>query len=400
MAASSKKPSPLDQLLARYVDTYFGRSTAIAANSAVAPEHPDQEPPGFWHRETKRFLRDVAAEIYEKHLIGAPFRGTDEVSRVLERVLPGAGAGDSLDKLRDEEVDKICGRLLAALRSSARWEFDVTIADADAANVDVDLPIGGDSDLALYTRIADAPFDRFGQLHLRGVVEAHDGDGARVAIEELGATILGGAAALGIVVPDASARDSGPNEVRPLEGSGEVVRATALWWKPFSGSRTDIPGDLSDLERHQFDRAAPRRSQGLSPCIANRIQFLKNMILTTDARADAVRNACRTAHAAGTTRDYGLAITLSFAVIEGLLLEEKEKDSTVARLAEAVAHSLGRTATERNELRKRTKALYNDRCSFIHSGGVREKAQGRRETIAIMNRVLRREIESLAPNIA
>lgn len=97
---------------------------------------------------------------------------------------------------------------------------------------------------------------------------------------------------------------------------------------------------------------------------------------------------------------------LSALSIESLLLNQpkpkngkKQKpnhENVTARIREAVAFLLGRSPTERDELRSQVNDLYNARSSFAHDGyfdGPRERVfQG----VELARRVVAREMELLA----
>jgi hypothetical protein len=109
-----------------------------------------------------------------------------------------------------------------------------------------------------------------------------------------------------------------------------------------------------------------------------------------------MNGACRLAALARSAVDYGVAVSLAFSVIEGLLLDPESKADVGARLAEAVAHTIGTSAEHRDKLRKSVKELYDRRSRFVHTGRVWEASNARESTLGLMNAVLKREIGLLA----
>jgi len=108
-----------------------------------------------------------------------------------------------------------------------------------------------------------------------------------------------------------------------------------------------------------------------------------------------LRNACRLAVNAEDSNDFGIAVTLAFGALEGLLLSSNEKQETLGRLSEAVAHTLGGTVEERDALRKRVKSLYSIRSIFVHTGQVQGRDKDREEALDLMYRILAREMDHL-----
>jgi hypothetical protein len=60
------------------------------------------------------------------------------------------------------------------------------------------------------------------------------------------------------------------------------------------------------------------------------------------------------------------------------------KEEVLARLAEAVAHSLGRSFEQNDKLRRLVKDLYSPRSDFVHTGHVRESYEVREQALQLM----------------
>lgn len=76
--------------------------------------------------------------------------------------------------------------------------------------------------------------------------------------------------------------------------------------------------------------------------------------------------------------------------------ENRDHESVTARVREAVAFLLGRSPSERSELRAQTNDLYKARSSFAHDGyfdGPRERVF---DGLELTRRVVAREMEVLA----
>jgi hypothetical protein len=105
-----------------------------------------------------------------------------------------------------------------------------------------------------------------------------------------------------------------------------------------------------------------------------------------------MRSACRLAALARASTDFGVAVSLAFSVVEGLLLDPDAKSDGCARLAEAATYALGTSRDHREGLRKSVKALYKHRSTFVHTGSAGEVSKARESALGLMNNVLRHEI--------
>ncbi len=153
-----------------------------------------------------------------------------------------------------------------------------------------------------------------------------------------------------------------------------------------------VPPDLDDLGRRRVEQGEVERA------LERHDRLLEKLFRSESIRARELRAACRRAAQADTSTDFGLCITLAFSCIEGLLLDPKSKADVLSRLAEAVAHGLGRSAQERSELRAQVKELYELRSVFVHTGNAKQRSRARDQVLALAYRVIRREIELLEPD--
>lgn len=150
-----------------------------------------------------------------------------------------------------------------------------------------------------------------------------------------------------------------------------------------------LPSDLSDLELAQL------RNEERERAVGRHLDLLRRVMAGTSSDAQIVRNACRHAMNAVASVDHGVAITLAFSAMEGLLLSPSSKSDTLAGLREAVAHTFGTSLEDRNRLRKLVNELYEVRSVFVHTGQTKAYYGVRQETLALMRGVIRAQIERL-----
>jgi hypothetical protein len=262
-----------------------------------------------------------------------------------------------------------------------------------ASEFGMTLSVGGPGKLDITSQLDDGGCS----VQLAGEVFAPTELGAMVAAERTVEAFLGASTALGLVTHvDLIPGARGKTDLEHLEEYVEVSGKR----RPFGQRVEDIlerlvlrgaPPDLSDLERMQLERGNHEAA------LARHTRTLAKTLGSDSDRALQVRNACRLALRAIHDGDAGVAMTLAFCVIEGLLLEPGQEDNVVARLSEAVAHSLGSSAEERANLRKKAKDLYKHRSEFVHTGSTsgRLLAVARSEVPSLALRVVRREMELL-----
>lgn len=226
---------------------------------------------------------------------------------------------------------------------------------------------------------------------LCGQVRAINPDGAVEKTEVLIKQVIAGAIATGLAV--LCERTMGPpgNMVLSLEpnDAGEQWHVRAELDELSRRTFFDVPGDTSDFERYLM-------AQELGQPFTRRLVCLRALLTGTSERAKELRNAACLLVDSLAVREPGMSILLSFLSMEAVLLEKKDTESLVARLTEAVAYRLGRTASERRELRKTIKNLYNTRSQFVHTGTIAGDDARQRSTASdLARRILSREIDDL-----
>ncbi len=327
-----------------------------------------------WMRQEK--CSHLAAQIFELLPETSPFGTPSEVWEVLWFALEKASP--------DTSTDMLCALLSACLADSARPRtFDAPIAGVNT--LALRLHIGGARALELYTE-SQSSEARGPSIRLRGTISSPTTDGAVYAAERVGSEIVGGGLALGIFSWIDVRR---PRSRLSMTIDGQPSELTPWAQGVFPGCFGELPADMSEMEKEAYRQGHPDKA------VERHLRALRRLVLSEAPRAAEVRNACRTAIMAIAAPDYGLALTLAFTVVEGLLLEAEAKDNVLARLTEAIAHSLGRTAEERATLRKVAKKLYEHRSGFVHTGTADETPMGRSNAIELMTHVLRREIQAL-----
>ena len=290
-----------------------------------------------------------------------------------------------LDLERDEcpanaaEASRLADALARPLE---QWPFDVALALSEMPMLEGDF--GGEREL----RVRQCTLGGASVLALSGRVSAKTVLGAQVAVERLALAWIGAAYSLGLVELHFDPESlQYPGTVSRL---GEVER-------PLSAEATHIvevtvpclPSDSSELEARAAALGDERKP------IERHIRLLRRLMIDGAPRAQQLRDACRMAAVAATSFDFGVSVTLAFSVIEGLLLDPIDRDDLVARLAEAVAQGLGRSAEERTKLRGDLKRLYKFRSNFVHAGRSVEASNARQETMHLLAEVVRRELEQL-----
>jgi hypothetical protein len=146
-----------------------------------------------------------------------------------------------------------------------------------------------------------------------------------------------------------------------------------------------LPGDLDELENRRLGTA--NAAAALDP----RLRALRNLLSNNSTQGEELRNAARLLFDSFAALEPGMAIALAFMSMEAVLLDSKTKESIVARLSEAVAYRLGRSAEQRKNLRKQVSKLYDARSSFVHTGKVDKSSTAVGEAREIACSVLRRE---------
>lgn len=264
---------------------------------------------------------------------------------------------------------------------ATKWEYTADFGFGDP-NVPVAINIAGAAPLQLISATRD---DGRTVLRVRGSVLAHTQEGALFAVEQRVLEAVGAALVVGVL------RHTRKLEAEPtiFVSLGVSMAFTHATQAVLARCGAQIPRELLELERKALTNGDVERA------IRRHLALVHRVLGNTHGRADAVRNACRVAALSLATLDDGIALTLAFSVLEGLLLDSEQTENVLARLTEAVAHALGQDDAERRRLRAEVKKLYNQRSIFVHTGRVQEFARARRYATELMLAVLRREIAML-----
>lgn len=147
-----------------------------------------------------------------------------------------------------------------------------------------------------------------------------------------------------------------------------------------------VPRELSELEAR-----SPRRD-----VFDARVQLACRPFRTPGIEARRVRCAARFLVKALRSTDPGDAYVFMATCLEGLLLQGENAVS--ARVADSVALVLGRTRTERTELRETCSRLYDVRSRYIHDGEYQGSEVHRRDCLELAGRIVLSEIRMLDPS--
>jgi hypothetical protein len=302
-----------------------------------------------------------------------------------------------LDRLQDIQQDDpdydpeaarttIASRLMAPLR---RFAFAITYPTVSSFTFEWD--IGGPN--ALRVAVA-ARSDKPPLLKVLGAVDAATREGAMHAAERTIDSVLGATRTMGFSRffesrhPAAKRPGIALKALAPERPQDDFpAPAAAVYADRLSSVMFSVPEDLSELEKSVLN------SGDCTAALSRHVRVLTNLLAGSGARARELRNACRLSINAEHSSEFGVLVTLAFSSLEGLLLQPHVRDDVLARLAEAVAHSLGGTVDEKNVLRKTVKKLYDVRSQFVHTGAVAEPAGAREAVMGLVYRVLRREAE-------
>ena len=238
--------------------------------------------------------------------------------------------------------------------------------------------------------------DKPAQLKLTAAVAAATREGAVLTAERLLDTVIGAMRAVGVC---RFLESRNPHAKRPMMNLLSVAPRrpeddfpapmASIYADRLASLYFEVPADLNDLERRVLSDGDQPRALG------RHLRTVVKTLAGVSERAQEVRNACGVAINAEHCLDFGVLVSVAFSCLEGLLLNPKDKSDVTARLSEAIAHSLGETVEEKNELRARVKKLYDVRSKFVHTGMVAETASSRRSALELMYRVLRRQMELL-----
>jgi hypothetical protein len=124
---------------------------------------------------------------------------------------------------------------------------------------------------------------------------------------------------------------------------------------------TKVVGDDSDVSRHRA------RKEGAGPALAVRLRPVRSLFSQENDTTRVLRAACGFLTRALSCWRPGEAIFFATLALESQLLEGG-RDSSVARLQEAVASCLGGARAERDRNRRLVARLYEVRSQFVHRG--------------------------------
>lgn len=320
----------------------------------------------------------IANELFET-AYGASYACPEEIREVLEHTLMAL----NLHNAAEFDVPPVVDAMIATLSAKAQpWEIRTTLLTAPDFDVDVTFDLGGGQPLRLAVEMnGDAR-----QLCLTGTILAHTMSGALVVAERASLTVLGAGIASGVF-----AYSPPP---RPVAAASVTINGEVNYFEPttqgiIAGCWLDFPRDLSEIERTSLLQGRVEHA------ITRHLRTFARALSAAGTRAEEIRNACRTACVAVTSGDEGVALTLCFALIEGLLLDTAHGENVLARLREAIAHAVGENFDERKRLRDEIKRLYDLRSGFVHSVRVQRAPLAREHAVELMLRVLKREIEVL-----
>ena len=139
----------------------------------------------------------------------------------------------------------------------------------------------------------------------------------------------------------------------------------------------------------------PSAPDGPGPSRAHTEACLRKVAIGSTVRADQLRSASRFFLQGVAGDDAAQAILSLFTCLEATLLEQEKNEAVTARLTEAVAFRLGRSASDRDAIRKRLKKLYDFRSRVVHQGDRTIGWESLDELAALARAVLAREVEEL-----
>lgn len=325
----------------------------------------------------------------------AAFEAPWEVQLFVDRVMNMLDGPPPDATLTVEERGHLLTAALLNTARACRFEIDLTNPGILSPGFSFeDMLLGGPRELSV-TRHPE----HLGVTVLKGTVPAATFNGAirraeRVLDEFLGALRAAGMCqfAGGGLRPDSTLATIRVDDGWHVTLKEEFTLAPE-YTERVRGTRMVLPDDLSDPERRELSK--DNKAAALNKALARHTRFLKKVLAGATEHASAVRNACRLAVNAEMTGDFGVAMALAFACLEGLLLADSGKEDVVAKLSEAVTHSIARDFDEERNLRKQVKKLYQVRSDFIHKGVALERNRAREETLEIMYRVLRKKAGQL-----
>lgn len=280
-------------------------------------------------------------------------------------------------------------RLSRALVFSAKdFEFSAPLAAAAGDGSGRDVEIGGPRRLRLVFRAEGAagpdglPVAVAG-VSLEGTVRAMSGAAAAAAATEIAEEVLGLGAVLGFF-EIARFNPSRRHDAR----SSLAIRVPPAAPRPFP-----IRGPYLDATLGA--RTLPKSPGEPDPSRAEAEAALRKVATGSTLRADQLRSAARFYLQGVAGDDAAQAILSLFTCLEATLLELDKNEAVTARLTEAVAFRLGRSASDRDGIRKRLKKLYDFRSRVVHQGDRTIGWESLDELATLARAVLARELGEL-----
>jgi len=144
------------------------------------------------------------------------------------------------------------------------------------------------------------------------------------------------------------------------------------------------PNATSEIEeRRTSSTGEPISLQRLRKCAA----------LYSHDRGATIRTACRFFFRANMASDPGETALYGSMALESLLLAGGDKSDATARLQEAVAFSVARSAQERSEIKKRVREIYDVRSRFVHDGSSDWRVDYQNDALELIGRVISKEMQ-------
>ncbi len=226
--------------------------------------------------------------------------------------------------------------------------------------------------------------------HLSGKVQAKSWRSAYSRANACAVEFAGCLWALGLAMIPPPLEGFTPSVLLRLQARPKAVPEDLAVAEPLASIITALrfclPDDLTDLEKKDNERALDRKYRQLASIYAK-----------DGDRERQVRNASRLAAHALVSSDTGMALVYSFMSLEGLLLDRSDTQNVLARLSEALAYSLYTSDSDRRQLRKRIKKLYESRSIYAHAGNAKVARKDLWHWIhEVVQPSLRKEIESLS----
>lgn len=278
----------------------------------------------------------------------------------------------------------VVNRILERLRSPQEFQFYVPISAA--CSLPLGLDIGGPHQL----KIDNPTTEEYPRIKLSGQVKAIHAYHASRQIEADVKSLIGSSIAMGIAEPLPAAPIYDTPVIRFSNTPIDRVPLDPTVGGLASRIRFVVPNDLDELENRRLG------SSDSTAALEPRLRGLRSVLSSKKERAKELRTAAGLLFDAFAASE-GMAIALAFMSMEAVLLDHKSKESIVARLSEAVAYRLGKSADNRRQLRKQVSNLYEARSSFVHTGTVNKPSTSVSDARDMSASVLRSEILDFDP---